>query len=376
MNYEFPKIKHINDVLPAIEHHEEFIVAKKEGYTVIQYAVRKDDTFILQNNNDEYGKIRRECRGLIFDENGNLISRPFHKFFNLNEIEETQIKNIDFSKNHVIQEKCDGSMIRPFFVNDQMRLGTKMGITDVSIQAEKWLESKIEIKNWIIEQLNDNKTPIFEWVSPNNQIVVFYETSDLILLDIRDNYTGKYFGIDPNFPGTAVKQFGEINNNINEYIEKVSNETEREGDVICFSNGDKLKIKNHWYVRIHKIKEKITNDRHIVDLMLNSELDDIIPELPMCDVTRIRNFEHRFWRSYNSKYAYLESVINTIRNKYQDNRKEIALNFDKECADESIKKFMFGMLSNKALNDMLLQHVQKNIGSNTKFSELMNWLET
>ena len=36
MKYTFPEIKNINDVLFAIEDCAEFIVAKKDGYTVLK----------------------------------------------------------------------------------------------------------------------------------------------------------------------------------------------------------------------------------------------------------------------------------------------------------------------------------------------------
>ena len=37
MNYEFPIIRNISDVLPAIHGRDEFVVAEKEGYTVINF---------------------------------------------------------------------------------------------------------------------------------------------------------------------------------------------------------------------------------------------------------------------------------------------------------------------------------------------------
>ena len=39
MNYSFPEIRTIDDVLPHIEGRKEFVVAEREGYTVINYAV-------------------------------------------------------------------------------------------------------------------------------------------------------------------------------------------------------------------------------------------------------------------------------------------------------------------------------------------------
>jgi RNA ligase len=64
--------------------------------------------------------IRRECRGLVFDKNGWILARRFHKFFNLNEREETLARNVDFSKPHSVLAKIDGSMISPVIINGEI----------------------------------------------------------------------------------------------------------------------------------------------------------------------------------------------------------------------------------------------------------------
>jgi len=132
--YEFPEIYNIKDVLPAIKDRPEFVVAEKEGYTVVNYNVCFHDTFpdvngefktigsLEERNLPQYqAKIRRECRGIIFDsKTGDIIRRPYHKFFNVNEREETQENQINLGHPHVIVEKLDGSMIAPFIVDGQM----------------------------------------------------------------------------------------------------------------------------------------------------------------------------------------------------------------------------------------------------------------
>lgn len=198
MHYPFPKIETINDVLPSIEGRDEFVVANREHYTVINYLVSMDDTFPEIANpsemteTDRHYAIRRECRGLIFDTDGKIISRRLHKFHNVGEREETQINKIDLSKPHVILEKLDGSMVTPISIGGNIRWGTKMGITEVALGAEEFVAKNPqyqELARWCI--LND-KTPIFEWVSRKQRIVIDYAEDDLILLAIRDNVTGEY----------------------------------------------------------------------------------------------------------------------------------------------------------------------------------------
>jgi RNA ligase len=195
MHYAFPIIRTIEDVLPHIEGRPEFVVAEREGYTVINYVVAMADTFDMTGPDDLGGAIRRECRGLKFSPNGDIAARPFHKFFNIGEREETQSRLIDLSRSHTIMEKLDGSMIHPMMVDGYIRWMTKMGITSVAMQAEEFIAKNTRYKDFAVWCIENRMTPIFEWTSPFNQIVLSYEEERLTLLAVRDNITGEYKGL-------------------------------------------------------------------------------------------------------------------------------------------------------------------------------------
>jgi RNA ligase len=208
MNYEFPHITNIADVLPAIEGRDEFVVAKKEGYTVINYNVMMADTFPdVETDYDEFSssvdpniaKIRRECRGIIFDtETGDIIRRPFHKFFNVNEREETQDHVIDLSRPHAILEKLDGSMIAVFSHEGKLIWGTKMVAQDFHELVEQFIKSSnIDYEGFCWETINSGYTPIFEWMHPQKRIVIDYgKEPNLILTAIRHIVTGQYVSLN------------------------------------------------------------------------------------------------------------------------------------------------------------------------------------
>lgn len=192
MNYAFPIIHTINDVLPHIEGREEFVVAERDFGTVINYVVATANTFDMNGPDDLGGAIRRECRGLKFFPNGEIGARPFHKFFNVGEREETQTNTVDLAQAHTIMEKLDGSMIHPMLVDGYIRWMTKMGITEVAMQAEEFIAKNTRYKDFAIWCINEGLTPIFEWTSPFNQIVLPYEKENLTLLAVRNNITGEY----------------------------------------------------------------------------------------------------------------------------------------------------------------------------------------
>lgn len=195
MHYQFPEIHNIDDVLPHIKGREEFIVAEREFGTVINYVVAMPDTFDMTGPDDLSGAIRRECRGLKFYPNGEIAARTFFKFFNIGEREETQPHLIDMSKPHNIEEKRDGSMLHPMMVNGHIRWMTKMGLSEVAIQAEKYITNHSKYKDFAKWCVENGLTPLFEWTSPNNQIVVPYEEDELTLLSVRENVSGKFLNI-------------------------------------------------------------------------------------------------------------------------------------------------------------------------------------
>lgn len=374
MHYKFPTINHINDILPHIEGRKEFVVANKGDYTVINYLVNLPDSFDIDPHNPVTGIMRRECRGIKFYRDGKIAARPFHKFHNLGEREETQPYVLDFSQPHVIMEKMDGSMISPLFINGELNLTTKMGITDIAKDAEKLLTP---IKSdWLRYMISVNKTPIFEYISPNNKIVVNYPISDLVLLAVRDNITGEYIDeTTVESPFTTVTRYGTLDGNIGDYINKVKHDTFREGDIIRFETGHMIKIKNEWYVSIHNAKEKIQYDRNIIKMVLDNTLDDVYSDLDSVDKTRIDNLQKDFWNYFNRKENKLIEVSNEIIQKTNGDRKKIAVDFVSKMEDKAMAQYVFGSLDNRGIRDMLMLQTQKNLGSNTNWDNFWEWLQ-
>lgn len=205
MNYEFPIINTIDDVLPAIVGRDEFIVAERDGFTVINYMVAFEDTFPpikvaggsakMRAERSLHNTIRRECRGLIFYPDGRIMSRPFDKWFNVGEREETLAQNIEFNNVSHILVKLDGSMLRPLDIHGDIKWGTKMGVTDVAKPVDDFCQRNPQYNEFASWAMRNGLTPIFEWCSPNNRIVIKYDQESLTLLALRDNVTGKYLDL-------------------------------------------------------------------------------------------------------------------------------------------------------------------------------------
>lgn len=381
MNYTFPTISRIEDVLPHIKDCEEIKVADKGEYTVINYVVQTNDTFPPLLSDDDIGaKMRRECRGLIFDKTGALVSRPFHKFFNIGEREETLPENINIS-DYVVFEKADGSMIRPIMVGGVLELATKMGVTDIAVDAKEWMMAQPDYKKklFFLEwAMSNNVTPIFEWVSPDNKIVVSYEKPDLILTALRDNTRGFYYNVRtiPACPFTIITSYS-AQDDLDEFLAEVKQDTsDREGFVLRSKTGHMYKIKTDQYVELHRLKDEVQSDRHILRMILEERVDDIFPKLDDDDKKRVDEYMTIFWKAVYAKHAELFNIYEHIFiGECKGDRKDFALRGMSMLRDTRDSKFIFGMAAGKDLHRMLLDHLDKNSQKNVKYEELASWLQ-
>jgi RNA ligase len=373
MHYKFPEIRTINDVLPAIAGRDEFVVAERDFGTVINYLVAMPDTFHMEGSDDVMGAIRRECRGLIFDTEGNIMSRPYHKFFNVNEKEETQTHMLDMARAHVVMDKLDGSMIRPVRMHGMVRLATKMGVTDIAMEAEKLLDPGQY--DWLDDMMVDGFTPIFEYVAPTNKIVVEYAEAKLILTAVRETVSGEYRSLRQwDAPFELVRTDASIFD-FNAYLTYARDQQGREGDIIRFADGHMVKVKNDWYVQIHKTKDIVAVDRNIVELVLNETIDDTRAMLDPSDLVRVDAVEAAFWEAFHNALGRLEGLEMLARTIYGADKKRIALDMVPNLFNKADGGFIFRLIDGHSCRDLLLDYCKKNIGSTPKYEALMEWMK-
>ena len=147
-----------------------------------------------------------------------------------------------------------------------------------------------------------------------------------------------------------------------------------EGFIIAFNDGHKLKIKADEYVRIHKTKDRIRSNRNIVALMLNNELDDLMPHLDAGDTKRVRDFELSFWKAVEEKEKSLIAMTTNAIEVTQGNRKTIALEFIPSMRDKADSAFIFGVLDKKSVRDMIMGKLDKSMNVDARFDEFWKWV--
>jgi hypothetical protein len=206
--------------------------------------------------------ITLNCRGLVLDTEGNVIAKPFPKFFNYEEHKPEDIPNETFE----VYEKMDGSLGIFFYYGSEWHMATRGSFT--SEQAIKGME--------IAKKYNYDKicvpgyTYLFEIIYPENRIVVDYGKEErLVLLGVM-NRRGEEFSyeemVDEGWDIVMkYKTWGEGYDLLKEEISK-----DKEGYVIRFKSGFRMKIKGKEYVRLHKILTNFST-KDIWELLKNGE---------------------------------------------------------------------------------------------------------
>lgn len=346
----FPIITGIADVLWAIEGRSDFIVFDKGDYKVVDYVYTLTDSF------DE--PIRKELRGIKFGPTGKIIARPFHKFFNLGEREWNQ-ENVDWSKHHTIHNKFDGSMVHTVILNGEVRLMTRMGLTDVALEAEKLLTGDI------IECVKQHPrfTFIFEYVGPENRIVLSYEKPELILLAIREIHTGIYlsntnlFATFPEYIKVADPIDFDHIKDISEFADHVKALSGVEGFVVKFGD-DWFKIKAEEYVLKHHVKDAIRKESHVVELILLNQLDDILPALDQETHANLAIFEDNVLKGMSEVAHHIQGLVDSGRELDQKAFATIKL---RDVPDKIRSVAFLVRKLNQPAWDVLIEYLKKHI---------------
>ena len=302
------------------------------------------DLFIYNYTNNtqfegKWNEITLQCRGLILDNNGNVVARPFQKFFNLDEYNSPMLSNVPTNESFEVYEKLDGSLGILYWLNDKPHISTRGSFHSNQAQrAQKILEEKY---SHCTENLDRSKTYLLEIIYPENRIVVDYGKQEkLVLLAIIDNDTGlDSCLVDVGFP--LVKTY----NGIKDYnsLSKLDRDN-FEGFVIKFQSGFRAKIKLAEYVRLHRILTNISNKSIWECLRYGNDLDEIINNVPDEFYNWVKSVKSALLREY-------EIIESKCRLQFKDlgDRKQNALYYQ-TCDHAAI---LFKMLDKKDYSDMI-----------------------
>jgi len=198
-----------------------------------------------------------------------------------------------------------------FLVDGEVSFGSKAGITDLSQRIEKGFlpHCGIDYHTFCESWLKQDFTPMFEWCSNENQIVINYPKSALVLIAIRNNITGEYILYDDmvnhasNFKIPVAKALSRGFGNAYDLVKYVKGVEGEEGFVIRFNDGTMYKIKSDWYFERHRSQADVFRDPGFWDelslwnIVLDNNLDDILSRLePGRKPDMAKQFQINLWQ--------------------------------------------------------------------------------
>ncbi len=218
-----------------------------------------------------WDNITRSCRALILDADGNVVAKSFNKFFNIEEHTPGDLPQESFK----VYDKMDGSLIILFRYNDEWIFASKGSFS--SDQAN--LAKKIFEKVYSYDLLNEKYVYVFELIGPSNRIVVEYPEDNLVLLSVVNTIDWVEEDIynveNNNFVRTKLYD------GINDYTTlKFLISNDKEGYVVKFKNGFRVKVKGEEYVRLHRILTNFSNVDIWEYLKDGKDINELLDRVP------------------------------------------------------------------------------------------------
>lgn len=310
------------------------------GIRVKEYP--EEGLYVYNYSQIESPKMRpivMECRGLILNENLEIVCLPFSRFFNIGEaLEITSKFNIE---NSIVYEKLDGSLCKVYHDGKTWQVATRGTAFAESENYTGEIFQKLILDAFECETLQDfsNRldlsyiphtwTLIFEYTSPMNRVVTPYKEDCMYLLGVRDTVTTAdlYFAED-------VVADALIRNDLNVKLPKTfkfNNQEEmkefvnsldglQEGVVALDErSGIRIKVKADQYVAIHRLRgDSIPTPKRIMNLIVTNETEEYLAYFPE---------ERMRFEPYMESFAKLQYRIQEIwdMSKNIEDQKEFAL---------------------------------------------------
>lgn len=297
----------------------------------------------------KWDDVTMQCRGLILDGEGKVVARGFKKFFNLSEHDPADIPNEPFE----VFEKMDGSLLIVFWNDGQWVTATR-GSFD-SEQAGHGM--RILNEKGILGQLPKwpGITFLFEVIYPSNRIVVDYGAEETCVMlgaiEARCNHELSHDWMTFNMAPKGipvVKRYDGLTD-FDEIKRMIPND--REGFVVQFASGMRVKIKGDEYCRLHRILTQVSNKSIYECLRDNKPLDDLLERVPDEFYNFVRETIETFRRDYK---AILDECRAVVAGHWGMSKKEFAESIFKH----KYKDVIFDMVNVKDYQSAIWDHLK------------------
>jgi RNA ligase len=311
--------------------------------------------------------ILLDCRGTVVDAAGEVVAKPFRKFFNAGERPETALDRLATLGPPEVTHKLDGSMCVLYPYAGGYRFATRGSFR--SEQATRATALWGERYTALGARLDPRLTYLFELVSPANRIVVRYDEEALILIGLVVTATGE------ELPYAALRaEAGRLG------LPVVAEETPPEGGwadwralldarrdnfegFVLFWPEDQLrvKIKLAEYVRLHRLVSGLSEHLVWEYLRDGADLETLRATLPEEFLPWLDGTVAALRGRHAALAAEVGRIVATIRAAGLDpasraDRKAVAAIVLRE--DDTIRPAAFRALDGKPYADLLWKAIE------------------
>lgn len=280
------------------------------------------------------------CRGLILDSEYNIVARPFKKFFNMEELDVLP------QGNYRVEEKMDGSLGIMYWVKGRPFIATRGSFTSPqAIMGTAMLRVKM-MQERIFFDLDC--TYLFEIIYPQNRIVVDYGKKRLVLLACIDTRTGEQkqppagdFDRPVSYPGDHdLKQL------------KARNIPNKEGYVITFDSGERVKIKFEEYLRLHRIVTGLSSKRIWECMRAGDDVMKLLEKVPDEFYQWAKKIQSKLTHQFNDIYDWATHTYSNCPECFT--RKEYAM----WAKNQKYPHLLFALLNGQPINDLIYRLIE------------------
>lgn len=327
-------------------------------------TVRNFDGILVFNYNDlaqyeaRWNEFEIMSRGLLIDaKTGEIVARSFDKFFNWGE------RGLFTAAPIVsITEKMDGSLGILYRHEGKYRIATRGSLeSEQAIWATNFLNTHFDLSD-----LENERTLLFEIIYPKNRVVVDYGSrEDLVLLAVRNRFTGAYLEY-PRVRAIAHRYGFSLPNSeysqisTDDLIAKMENLSENEeGYVAEFADGQRFKFKSAAYLRLHKLISTISF-KNVLAAHETGALNDYLGQIPDEFLGEVKQWIAYIETTMQSEMARLEWLFSQSPRLHS--RKDFALWVTAKHKADS--KYLFAMLDGKDIKPLIYKNYDWKAGEN------------
>ncbi len=296
----------------------------------------------------QYDKVWNDvtlaCRGLVIDDRGIVLARPFQKFFNL---QERDVSGLDGEV--VVTEKLDGSLGVLYPHTDGWRIATRG-----SFESAQALEGTRMFRDAHAQfEPNPAWTYMFEIIYPQNRIVVDYgDRRELVLLGAVEITTGCSVPLAEarrGWGGAVVETlpYGDVHAAL--AADAPSN---TEGMVLHFVEHDvRVKLKHEEYVRLHRLVTGVSERRVWEVLSAGEQLDAWLESVPDELYRFVSSTRDRMHLQFAERLAALQALHAEVLSRLGEgfSRRELAEEVQKLKQRDPLAQLVFALHDGKPI---------------------------